>query len=145
MKFRTKMKKTFIAIIIISLTTLPLLAQKKQQDTVLKREVTLYNPYKPSLQDVTKKSFFPEMNDTSIVKPVFKYDIRTEPFMPAYTITPIKPASLLPDPLPKLYQSYVEIGLGNTLPLWQKSAFLTGVQKRSDRDRCQTFFNKWQS
>jgi len=124
------MKKTFIAIIIISLTTLPLLAQKKQQDTVLKREVTLYNPYKPSLQDVTKKSFLPEMNDTSIVKPVFKYDIRTEPFMPAYTITPIKPASLLPDPLPKLYQSYVEIGLGNYLTPLAEISISNGRSKK---------------
>ena len=53
------------------------------------------------------------MNDTLKIKPVFRYDINTEPFMPAYTISPIKAASLLPDPLPKLYKSYVNIGIGN--------------------------------
>ena len=34
--------------------------------------------------------------------------------MPDYTISPIKAAALLPDPLPKLYKSYINAGLGNT-------------------------------
>lgn len=92
---------------------LPVSAQVKKQETGLKREVTLYNPYKPSLPVVKKKSFLPEMNDTMKVKPDFRYEIRTQPFLPAYTISPIKAAALLPDPLPKLYKSYVNIGLGN--------------------------------
>ena len=41
--------------------------------------------------------------------------IKTTPFLPEYTISPIKAAALLPDPLPKLYKSYVNIGLGNYL------------------------------
>jgi hypothetical protein len=109
------MKKIIIKIFIISLVSLPAIAQKKQQETTLKREITLYNPYKPSLPDVVKKSFLPDMTDTSKVKSDFKYDIRTEPFFPAYTISPIKPASLIPDPLPKLYKSYIRLGLGNYL------------------------------
>ena len=115
MKIRIRMKRTIIAILIISLVTLPSLAQKKQQETVLKREITLYNPYKPSLQDVVKKSYLPDMTDTATVKPDFNYDLHTEPFMPSYTISPIKPATLLPDPLSKLYNSYVNLGFGNYL------------------------------
>jgi len=53
------------------------------------------------------------MNDTMKVRPYFRYDIRTKPFLPSYTISPIKAAALLPDPLPKLYKSYVNIGMGN--------------------------------
>ncbi len=109
------MKKIIITILIITLITLPVLAQKKQQETVLKREVTLYNPYKPSLPDVVKKSYLPDMTDTVNVRPVFKYDLSPEPFMPAYSISPIRPASLLPDPLSKLYRSYIIFGLGNYL------------------------------
>jgi hypothetical protein len=90
-------------------------AQVKKQETGLKREVTLYNPYKPSLPESKKKSFLPDMNDTSKVRPDFRYEINTTPFVPEYTISPIKAASLLPDPLPKLYKSYVNIGLGNYL------------------------------
>ena len=34
------------------------------------------------------------MNDTMKVKPDFSYDVKTKPFMPAYTISPIKAAAL---------------------------------------------------
>lgn len=107
------MKRTIIPLIIL-LITLPSIAQKKQE-TGPKREVTLYNPYKPSLPDVVKKSYLPDMTDTSNIRPDFKYDIKTNPFMPVYNIGQIKPATLLPDPLTKLYNSYVKFGFGNYL------------------------------
>jgi len=94
---------------------LPARAQEQKQETVLKREVTLYNPYKPTLPEAKKRSFLPDMNDTLKVKREFLYDVTTKPFMPEYTISPIKAAALLPDPLPKLYKSYINIGLGNYL------------------------------
>jgi hypothetical protein len=88
-------------------------AQEKKQETTLKREVTLYNPYKPSLPESKKRSYLPDMNDTTKVKPDFRYNVNSDPFMPAYTVSPLKAAALLPDPLTKLYKSYVNIGLGN--------------------------------
>lgn len=101
--------------IVLWLLPLSLEAQTASQGENLKREVTLYNPYKPSLPTVRKRSFLPVMNDTMKIRPEFRYDIKTIPFMPEYTISPIKAAALLPDPLPKLYKSYVKIGLGNYL------------------------------
>ena len=85
------------------------------QETVIKREITLYNPYKPSLPDVVKKSFFPDMTDTAAVKPFIKYDIQTTPYTPPYTINPLKAATMVPDPLTKLYNGYINLGLGNYL------------------------------
>jgi hypothetical protein len=102
----------FITLLLL-LLLIPVNAQTKKQEKGLKREVTLYNPYKPSLPEVNKRSFLPDMNDTTKVNPDFKYDIKTTPFMPEYLISPIKAASLLPDPLPKLYRSYVNVGFGN--------------------------------
>jgi hypothetical protein len=92
---------------------LPVNAQVKKQETGLKREVTLYNPYKPSLPESKKRSYLPDMNDTVKVRPVFHYEVTAKPFMPEYIISSIKPATLLPDPLIKLYKSFVKIGLGN--------------------------------
>jgi hypothetical protein len=106
-------KRILVIPAITFICLLPASAQVKKQETVLKREVTLYNPYKPSLPVVQKRSFLPDMKDTSRVNPNFRYNIKTEPFLPAYTISPIKAAALLPDPLPKLYKSYVNIGMGN--------------------------------
>lgn len=107
-------KRNLIITILIFLSA-SVSAQVKKQDTGLKREVTLYNPYKPSLPDSKKRSFLPEINDSSKVSPVFHYEVKATPFQPEYTISPIKAAALLPDPLPKLYKSYVKLGLGNYL------------------------------
>jgi hypothetical protein len=90
-------------------------AQGNKQETGLKREVTLYNPYKPSLTVIKKMSFLPDMNDTSKVRPEFHYLVSARPFQPEYSISPIKAAALLPDPLPKLYKSYIKAGFGNHL------------------------------
>ena len=106
-------KTNLIVPVLILFCLFPVNAQVTKQEAGLKREVTLYNPYKPTLPDVKKRSFLPVMNDTIKVRPVFRYEIKTRPFMPAYTISPINAAALLPDPLPKLYKSYVNIGLGN--------------------------------
>ncbi|MCU0474205.1 MAG: hypothetical protein MUC93_12725 [Bacteroidales bacterium] len=105
------MKKFLLIKLLILIIYMPAIAQADKQD--LKREVTLFNPYKPSLPDVRKKSFLPDVNDTSKVRPDFIYDIKTTPFTPEYTVGLIKAASLLPDPLPKLYKSYIKLGFGN--------------------------------
>ena len=105
--------KNLVITLLLFLLSVPLEAQIKKQEPGLKREVTLYNPYKPSLPEVKKRSFLPDMTDTTKINPDFKYDIRTTPFMPEYVVSPIKSASLLPDPLTRLYKSFVNIGFGN--------------------------------
>lgn len=108
-------KRTFTIGLLIMISLLSGNAQEKKQEPSLKREVTLYNPYKPSLNTVRKRSFLPEMKDTAQMRPVFKYEVNSEPFMPSYSINPIKAAALLPDPLPRLYKSYINAGLGTYL------------------------------
>jgi hypothetical protein len=108
-------KRNLIIPVLIIVSLLPVNAQIKKQETGLKREVTLYNPYKPSLPESQKRSYLPDINDTSKVRPDFRYDVYTTPFLPEYTISPIKAASLLPDPLPKLYKGFVNLGMGNYL------------------------------
>ncbi len=107
------MKRILIIQIIFLLLYIPIAGQAAQQD--LKREVTLFNPYKPSLPEFRKRSFLPVLDDTARIRPDFKYVITTKPFTPDYTISPIKAASLQPDPLDKLYKSFINIGLGNYL------------------------------
>jgi hypothetical protein len=106
-------KRSIIILFQIVIFFLPAQAQVKQAESDLKREVTLYNPYKPSLADAKKKSFLPEINDTARVYPVFNYEVKSKPYSPTYTISPIRSASLLSDPLTRLYKSYVKIGIGN--------------------------------
>jgi hypothetical protein len=123
-------KKSLSAMIMAMILLLPLNAQVKKQQSELKREVTLYNPYKPSLFDAKKKSYLPEITDTARVTPSFSYKVVSEPFSPTYTINPIKPASLLSDPLSKLYKGYVKLGIGNyTTPLAELSISGTRSKK----------------
>ncbi len=101
-------------IILLILAIVPVrIAGQQNQETIMKREITLYNPYKPSLPDVVKKSPLPNIVDTTKVRHDFSYEVNTTPFMPPYNISPVRAASLVPDPLPKLYNSYVNIGFGN--------------------------------
>ena len=114
-------KRTFITTILILFMIVSVTAQEKKE-SALQREVTLYNPYKPSLNVVRKRSYLPELKDTMQIKPQFSYEVNAQPFMPEYTVSPIKAASLLPDPLPKLYKSYLTAGLGTYLsPLGELS------------------------
>jgi len=75
-------KRNIIIPVLIIISFVPANAQVKKQDTGMKREVTLYNPYKPSLPDSRKKNFLPDLNDTTKIKPSFRYDVKTTPFLP---------------------------------------------------------------
>jgi hypothetical protein len=108
------MKRILIPILFL-IIPFSLRAQAGNKETKLLREVTLYNPFKPVLQEAVKKSYLPDMTDTSHVSPDFRYNITPGQFMPVYNINPIKAANLLADPLPKLYKSFVNAGFGNYL------------------------------
>jgi hypothetical protein len=124
------MKRKILIIFQIVIFFLPVNAQVTNKESDLAREVTLYNPYKPSLADARKKSFLPEIIDTATVNPVFTYDVISKAYTPTYTISPIKAASLLSDPLPKLYKSYVKVGFGNNnTPLAELS--ITNLRSKS--------------
>ena len=124
------MKRKILIIFQIVIFFLPVNAQVTNKESDLAREVTLYNPYKPSLADARKKSFLPEIIDTATVNPVFNYDVISKAYTPTYAISPIKSASLLSDPLPRLYKSYVKVGFGNNnTPLAELS--ITNLRSKS--------------
>jgi hypothetical protein len=102
------------AIIFLALAMMPGVAAEAQQTgSGLQREVKLYNPFKPSLSEANKKNYMPDMNDTTTIRPAFTYTVSPTLFNPVYTISPIRPATLVADPLPKLYKSFLTLGMGN--------------------------------
>lgn len=130
--YTTVIKKVTAIAFYVTIFTAPGNAQAKKTGSELKREVTLYNPYKPSLIEIRKKSFLPEIIDTARIVPVFSYQVVSSPYSPTYAITPIKPASLLSDPLSRLYKGFVKIGAGNyTTPLAEISVANTRSKKGS--------------
>lgn len=82
------------------------------EEEAFRRSVTLYNPYKPSLQEATKRTLLPSAEDTTTVSISFNYDFTPGSFMPEYEVSPIKSAILSPDKLPNLKNGYVSLGFG---------------------------------
>ncbi len=91
------------------------IATGQTQEETIRRSVTLYNPYKPTLQEATKRALLPSADDTTTVNVSFRYDFTPGSFVPEYEVSPIKSAVLSPDPLPDLTKGYVSLGIGTYL------------------------------
>src|SRR5512133_685791 len=117
--------------IIIAALLLPLAAigQSTQEETI-KRSVTLYNPYKPTLQEATKRAILPAVADTATIKTEFTYSFTEGSFTPEYKVAPIKAASLSPEPLPVLKKGYVSLGLGTWLSPFLEVSVSNGRSKK---------------
>lgn len=116
--------------ILLSILPFSLLAQTGAGETKIQREVTLYNPFKPTLREATKKSYLPDMSDTLHVTPEFNYEITPRLFVPVYSVTPIKASSVIAEPSPKLYKSYVNAGFGNFLMPFAEISITTDRSKK---------------
>lgn len=116
---------------------LPAKANAQGEQEEIKREVTLYNPFKPKLNKANKINFTPVISDTSVTMPEFRYMINAKPFMPEYEIVTISAARLQPDPLPKLYRGFVNLGLGN---YFSPLAELSITSDRSRKSRSGLYF-----
>lgn len=103
-------KKILIILLIFILVPVVSRAQEKGD---IQREVRLYNPFKPTLSRENKTFFMPVIDDSVTISPRFSYSISPNPFIPRYEIRTISAARLEPDPIPKLYKSYVDLGFGN--------------------------------
>lgn len=111
---------TAVAVLISVLVT------GQTQDESIRRSVTLYNPYKPTLQEASKRAFLPATDDTTTVNVSFRYDFTPGSFVPEYEVSPIKSAVLSPDPLPELKKGYVSLGMGTYLSPYMEISVSNG-------------------
>jgi hypothetical protein len=79
----------------------------------LNKEVYVVRPYEPTLSDAVKINFLPENNNTDINTPHFEYSISPKRLEGGFEPDAIKPAKTLATSLPKIYNSWLKIGLGN--------------------------------
>lgn len=86
----------------------------------LVKEVQVVKPYEPTISDAYKLTHLPKITDTVKTIPQIKYILQTKPMNVGYSVTPIMPAKMVGEPLSKLYNSYVKIGLGTKmLPMFE--------------------------
>lgn len=75
--------------------------------------ITVVSPYEPSVGTAQKINFLPVFSDTLYLQPSFRYSIFPQKLMVDYQPRPIAPAKMVPDPQPRLYKSYLVMGMGN--------------------------------
>lgn len=68
--------KIYIAAVFLLLTAT---GTAQTGDETIRRSVTLYNPYKPTLQEATKRTLLPAADDTTTVSISFDYDFTPVP------------------------------------------------------------------
>ena len=79
----------------------------------LNKEVFVVRPYEPTLSDAEKHSFLPSVNNMETSIPSFQYKISPKRFDSAFEPDPIKAAKTVTTSLPKIYNSWLKLGLGN--------------------------------
>ncbi len=100
-------KIVYLTIIGLLALSSHLTAQEK-----LEKEVQVVKPYEPTISDAYKITHLPKITDTVKTIPEIRYFLHTKPLNVGYEIEPIKPAKMVGEPLTRLYNSYVKVGLG---------------------------------
>lgn len=94
-------------VLLLLISTNVLFAQEK-----LVKEVQVVKPYEPTISDAFKITHLPKITDTVKIVPQIKYLLHTKPMKVKYDVEPIKPAKMVGEPLTRLYNSYVKVGMG---------------------------------
>lgn len=81
----------------------------------LDKEVYVIRPYEPNLTEADKISFLPEITDVPAPPVAFNYAISPSRIQTSLAIDPINPARMVAVSLPKIYNSWLKLGLGNFL------------------------------
>jgi len=106
----------WICRILLSLMVIPMIQPAAAQE--INKEVFVVKPYEPTLSDASKISHMPSLGDVETTIPSFTYKITPVPVTTIFEVNPIKPARVVSSALPKIYNSFLKIGLGNyTTPL----------------------------
>ncbi|MDA3952810.1 MAG: hypothetical protein PF485_04120 [Bacteroidales bacterium] len=106
-------RKTLIYIQILGFLVLGVKNSIAQEELV--KEVQVVKPYEPTISDAYKLNHLPKISDTVKVIPEIKYILQTKPLSVGYSVIPIKPAKMVGEPLTKLTNSYMKIGIGTKM------------------------------
>jgi hypothetical protein len=102
---RTYSRITAAALMLLSATAL-----RAQQ---LDKEVYVVRPYEPTLSDAVKLNFQPDNKEADFSLPAFSYSISPVRLENGYEPEAIKPAKTIATSLPKIYKSWLKVGIGN--------------------------------
>ncbi len=102
-----KYKPGFLVSALLMYSAYPLSAQE------LNKEVYVVRPYEPTLSDANKYNFLPETNDFETTTPKFRYSITPIRIANPFEPDPIKAAKTVTTSLPRIYNTWIKLGMGN--------------------------------
>lgn len=79
----------------------------------LNKEVYVVRPYEPTLSDANKYNFLPETDDFETATPKFLYSITPLRIANPFDPDPIKAAKTVTTSLPRIYNTWIKLGMGN--------------------------------
>ena len=100
--------KIIIIFFLLSLPLQLLLAQSKLDSMI----IISVGEYKPSVMDAPKINDNPMINDSTKKLPVSGYGINSKQISTGFDVEPIKPAQMIGEPLTKLYNALLKVGMG---------------------------------
>ncbi len=109
------MKPYRIIIHFFLLLSAALISSRVSAQNTNQKEVFVVKPYEPVLSDAVKINFLPSVSDTLHVAPVFSYSILSQRIPTEYEVVPITAAKMVAESVPRLYKSYLKLGIGNYL------------------------------
>ncbi|MBN1145507.1 MAG: hypothetical protein JXA72_13840 [Bacteroidales bacterium] len=79
----------------------------------LNKEVYVVRPYEPTLSDANKYNFLPQTDDFETATPKFRYSITPIRIANPFDPDPIKAAKTVTTSLPRIYNTWIKLGMGN--------------------------------
>jgi hypothetical protein len=107
MNLSVKYLKSLVVLMVLTVISIRLTAQE------LNKEVFVVRPYEPTLSDAVKINFVPEISNVDLSTPNFEYSISPKRLEGGFEPEIIKPAKTIATSLPKIYNTWLKIGLGN--------------------------------
>jgi hypothetical protein len=107
------LRKKIIVLFPMFLGAILLMDNRSLSAQDLNKEVYVVRPYEPTLSDAVKFNFLPDNNQVETTIPHFNYSIAPKKLENAFTPDLIKPAKTVATSLPKIYNSWLKVGLGN--------------------------------
>jgi len=101
--------KKYLQVVVVFML-LSFLSMKAQD---LNREVFVVRPYEPTLSDAEKYNFLPSVSIIETTTPEFQYSISPKRLTQSFEPDPIRAARTVTTSLPKIYNSWLKLGLGN--------------------------------
>lgn len=101
---------SFLAIMLFSNVALA-----QEYNTELDNNVKVLKDYDPMVADAFKINHLPKIIDTVKVSPYFNYSIAKRPIGTQFKMNPLKAATMVGEPINRLFRGYVRAGFGNYL------------------------------